>query len=310
MFSFRAFITERDITAYTNTLLMPSYMSYLCRDPLDPKQQSPNVNGREAIRLFYSGEGRLEEVLLDPDTHALAILTSLAHKINPEKIVLPSDAVWTWGREKNSDDDHSFVIHLYFKPKEELLNDESEQIFSPRDAYASVSLRKLFISNEVIKKYILQRIRMILTADSPLLADPAFENNINTPKNSASDSSSKETFDFIRAVDGYRFQFHNLAGELIFDSVDTIRDIIRFARVERSLGYISDFVSINWQKNGPENTPDGFFFDLEKKIESNEKMEKIVPKQRYDTPVANFVADFVRPEDFDKAANFDTPEDP
>lgn len=300
MFSFRAFITERDISAYTNTLLMPSYMSYLCREPLEAEQQPQNVNGREAIRLLYSGEGRLEEVLLDPDTHAMAILTSLPCKINPDRIVLPSDAVWTWEKDKTSAD-RSFVINLYFKPKEDFLDCESEQIFSSRDAYASVSLRRLFIGNEVIRKYILKRIQKILAPDSSLLADHAFDNDKNAGKN-----TDEVSFNFVRAVDGYRFQFHGLAGELIFDSADIIRDIVRFARVERSLGYISDIVRVDWKKCCPENTADGFFFDLEKKITNDEKVVRIIQKSVCAEPVR---ADFILPEDLDKAANFDRSDD-
>ncbi len=255
MFSFRVFLTERDIAAYTNTLLMPSYMSHLCRETLDIDNQPQNVNGKESLKIYYSGEGRFEEISLDPDNHALAILSSLTCKPDPGKILLPSDSIWTWSASEKYPEDHSFTVNLYFKPKNELLDRESPIIYSPREAYASVSRRELFLGNQVIKKYVLERIRNVLAEDSPLLRDPVFLYEKD-------DVDSLNGFEFSRAGDGYRFRFDNIAGELIFDSIDIVRDLVHFARLDRALQYLSEFVCIDWKQVRPEISQEGFSLAL------------------------------------------------
>lgn len=252
MLSFKAIITEQDIENYTRSLILPSYMAYLTMDPFHFSDQAYNANGREPLIVSYSGEGRLEEVSLDPCDHALSILFEAQLGIDPSKIVLPADAVWNWsGCSEMKDREGS--MNLFFLSRNRFLEYESKMIFSAREAYISVSRHELFLSQSIIKEYLMERIRVIMLPDSPYM-------NLLSQKGMEELNSDSQSFSMSTAPDGFRFSLGKIEGSFTIDSPEIFKDLLLFAHLERAYGMIEEYIQFDWKKALPRLFDNGLYF--------------------------------------------------
>lgn len=206
MIDFWARLDETDVEKYAKTLILPEYMSHLNLRPFSLSEQRESASGREPLTLLYVGDGRLEELELQPERDALPLIASLDLGVNPEKIRLPnSGAYWTWndfgpthpffsepldsenGDEDAPNDDKtpSRCLRVYFEPRETTFSQTLK--FDAQDAYVSVSRQEIFFSWRVLQAYLEARCRDLL-AD----AYDATPNNVSTA--SAQETELKQPF--------------------------------------------------------------------------------------------------------------------
>ncbi|MGL6196563.1 MAG: hypothetical protein ACRC2T_17250, partial [Thermoguttaceae bacterium] len=156
MLSFWAKIDETDIEAFAGTLVLPVYMSHLSLAPFIFANQAANANGRQPLCITYVGQGRVEELALKPEKHALDLLRFVFPTIVPDSVRLSkNDAIWFW--KKN--------LLIYFEPTNSKL-DFSETLsevpsFSPFQTYVSVSRKELFIGIQVLTAFFREWIRRL-----------------------------------------------------------------------------------------------------------------------------------------------------
>ncbi len=268
MFDFRAIIDETDIVNYVKTLILPPYMSYLKIEPFRFSEQVHNTAGRESLRVAYAEEGRLEEVQLSPEDHALPILTSLALGLDPNTIEIPKDSVWTWTPDRLSDISYdengnkngtlntANTMNLFFNPRDYSFDHEYKGVLQPHQAYISVSKQILYIELSVVKRYILERIGAILLPDSPMQLK-IFMQMEKCPTL----SDKKDDLYVTLMADGYRFQCGRLAGEMIFDSGKVFYDLVRFAKLDQAYKYIEEYIQFDWMNTAPRFSKDGILFE-------------------------------------------------
>ncbi|MDO5554180.1 MAG: hypothetical protein Q4G68_10505 [Planctomycetia bacterium] len=263
MLSFWANVTENDVVNYTRSLILQDYMSHLAMDPFHFADQAYNRTGMEPLVISYSGEGRLEEVALDPATHARPLLASLRPAILPGRTVLPDDAIWSWaaspdnggltpgGCENDVRAAESVTapsakptMRIYFASVPGILGEESPVAFPAREAYVSVSRGELFLSTEVICAYLSSRCRYFL--EDAVHGVPGNDDLTLAP-----------------IAGGYHFQLGAVAGELILSCDQVLDDLILFARLQRSIGYLTDIVTIDWKNRPIEMNPAGVLIRFE-----------------------------------------------
>ncbi|MDO5580896.1 MAG: hypothetical protein Q4G69_07155 [Planctomycetia bacterium] len=273
MLFYKAFINEQDIENYTRSLILPSYMAYLTMDPFHFADQMYNANGRESLIVSYSGEGRLEEVALDPETHASAILRESHFGIDLSKVLLPEDSCWNWSG--NSERKDQKIMNLFFLPRDPFLGYESKEIFAARDAYISVSRQELFLSRKIIREYLMERLRAILFPDSPYMLilandDPeeakmSSSDQFSRYEDSEEDGEEEKTdggsrFSLNTAPDGFRFTIGKLEGSFTIDSPEIFRDLLQFAHLERAYKMIEEYIHFDWTNAIPRTEEEGLFF--------------------------------------------------
>ncbi|MBR4834074.1 MAG: hypothetical protein IKU86_07070 [Thermoguttaceae bacterium] len=171
MIDFWARIDESDVEKYAKTLILPEYMSHLKLLPFSLSEQVESASGREPLTLTYVGDGRLEELTLEPERDAAPLIASLDLGVNVEKIRIASAGpCWTWNdfgpshpfyarpldstpsaAETNDAESRRF-LRVYFEPKEERFRQELK--FDACDAYVSVSRREIFFSWRVLRAYL------------------------------------------------------------------------------------------------------------------------------------------------------------
>ncbi len=197
MIDFWARIDESDVEKYAKTLILPEYMSHLKLRPFSLSEQVESASGREPLTLSYVGDGRLEELTLEPERDAAPLIASLDLGVNVEKIrIATSGPCWTWNdfgpshpfyarpldseisNDETSDAESRRFLRVYFEPKETRFR--SELKFDAQDAYVSVSRREIFFSWRVLRAYLEARCL-------DLLADDA------TPTENATSASETQT---------------------------------------------------------------------------------------------------------------------
>lgn len=243
MLSFWATVTEKEVENYARTLLLPDYMSHLVMDSFHFADQPFNQGGQEPLVITYSGDGRLEEIHLRPGEHAIRILANLKPPLLPGRIELPRDAVWSWSRENSGVECPTGssipVMRVYFSPHPACLEEESACPFPARDAYVSVSRGEIFLSKKVLVAYLGRQCDRVSTTEE------------------------EELPHLIPIAGGYRFQQGVIGGELLVAPDRVLDDLLFFARLKRSLGYLADSVSIDWTACPPELSPDGILIRFE-----------------------------------------------
>ncbi len=231
MLTFWANVREADIEHYARSLVLPAFMSHLRMDPFSFSQQQHNADGREPLVVLYSGDGRLEEILLKPEKHALAILGSLDTQIDTQKVSLPDGPIWTWsgGSEETPE------LRLYFVPLAPGLNRESSDVFPPAQAYLSVSRKELFISESVIRLYFEQCCKAIVSGSNKADSLP----------------------EWTQSSSGLRFRCGQIGGEWIVSMDAVMDDLLCFARLKRAAQYLEPTQPIDWSDGDIELRDDG-----------------------------------------------------
>lgn len=192
MIDFWARLDESDVEKYAKTLILPEYMSHLNLRPFSLSEQRESASGREPLTLLYVGDGRLEELELQPERDALPLIASLDLGVNLEKISLPnSGAYWTWNdfgpthpffseplESENGDEDapnddktSTRCLRVYFEPRQTTFSQTLK--FDAQEAYVSVSRQEIFFSWRVLQAYLEARCLDLLDDATAPLNDSA-----------------------------------------------------------------------------------------------------------------------------------------
>lgn len=218
MIDFWARIDETDVENYAKTLILPEYMSHLKLRPFSFSEQVESASGREPLTLAYVGDGRLEELTLEPERDAAALIASLDLGVDVEKIqIATSGPCWTWNDfgpthpffsrpldEESAEDDAAArrFLRVYFEPREKRFL--RELTFDASDAYVSVSRREIFFSWRVLRACLEARCRDLLVADgapSDAAPRPVEDADADEPLDDVSPSDAVESPDRPRRVD-------------------------------------------------------------------------------------------------------------
>ena len=219
MIDFWARLDESDVEKYAKTLILPEYMSHLSLRPFSLSEQRESASGREPLTLVYVGDGRLEELELQPERDALPLIASLPLGLNPEKIRLSNNgACWTWNEfgpshpffansvesEKSdktppNDAASSRFLRVYFEPREKTFSKTLR--FDAQDAYVSVSRREIFFSWRVLEAYLKARCLDLLAPSSRDVVPPNETAQNVTPENDAPENDAEPQAITPRRVD-------------------------------------------------------------------------------------------------------------
>ncbi|MGL6227470.1 MAG: hypothetical protein ACRC10_12695 [Thermoguttaceae bacterium] len=239
MLSFWAYIDESDIEAFAGTLLLPRYMSHLSLAPFHFGNQYPNSDGRVPLILTYIGEGRVEEMSLEPEQHALDLLHYAIPALKRGMVQLPGqEAVWNWtlnGSKNQRHLDSHAGLHVYFEPIVKTLPSLSPEssTFSPFQTYVSVSRKELFLGSQVFSAYFQAWINLL--TNHLMLENTASE---NIPLSFI--QSESLTLDC--TPNGFTFSTSKMGGELLLENDTVFVDLLRFAGLKEPLNAIADFV--------------------------------------------------------------------
>ena len=282
MISLWVLLNEKEMDNYVKTLILPEYMSHLSVCPFRFSQQTPNTTGREPLIVAYSGDCRLEEILLTPEKHALAMIDSLRQKPDRNKILLSTDAIWTWptipgayhgsvidrfnenrfkknGLERQVEDQSdsgssSLSMRIYIHPIV-----EPEVTFTDRFptewAYISVSRGELFISRTIIAKYIEQYCLLLMDQTEN-------DSHRNPGKSPGKDEKTQPVFEMSTVSGGYAFQLGSIAGEMIINTDDEIERIMASAGLLKAIQQLSVACPVNWQNGNKQISDSGIFISF------------------------------------------------
>jgi len=221
MISLWALVSERDVEAFADSLVLPVYLAHLRLAPFRFAEQAKNVEGREPLVLCYVGDGRLEEFQLPPEEHALAMIRSVCPGIVASRLQLPrDDARWHW-------DDSGGPMRIYFAPTATALGHSGPR---PPDqaAYVSVSRQRVFVGRPLVEDYLRAWLRRLGIDDA------------------------QARFQFATPFGGVELCAGPIAGQMLLDDVAMAEDLVRFAGLEQPLAEVRDFVRLDLAGGGPE----------------------------------------------------------
>lgn len=250
MLTFWGLLTEEDIDHYIGTVLLPSYMSHLKREPFRFDGPSSENNGCRTLRIQYYGDGRVEEYEIEPENHALKMLQSTGLSLNGESIrISREDPIWNWSsaytRTATDDDDtelsERISLRIYFEPTFEKLGIDATKAFDPRRCHVSVSRKEMFLGREVMQRYFAAWLERL--GDEPGL--PEMETGPG----------------------GWTFHGIRLGGEFVLQENDIFRDLLCFSGLARTLRSVSDQVRLDLSDAETEQDEDGIRFRLVPAIE-------------------------------------------
>jgi hypothetical protein len=237
MISLWVLVSQHDVQAYAGTLLLPSYLSHLRLGPFEFSAQGENRDGQEPLRLTYVGAGRLEEVLLEPKQHALGLIRHVCPNIDASRIQLPrDDASWHWTTSAERPE----PMRVYFAPTTRRLSSISPPIPS-EEAYVSVSRGHVFIGRRVVQSYLEAWLASLG------ISDPLAEFDFGTPSGEV------------------EFRAGAVGGQLSLSDDVLAEDIMRFAGLEKPLGYVSELVELDLRSAGEDGSgvyDDGIYIHL------------------------------------------------
>lgn len=249
MISMWAALSEEDVQAYAGTLILPSYLSHLRLAPFRFAAQSESCHGQEPLRLTYLGEGRLEEFLLQPKEHTLAMIRFVCPGIDASRIQLPrDDAHWHWTTTAEPPE----KMRVYFAPTTRRLRGAGS--LPPSDeAYVSVSRGHVFIGRSVVKSYL-----------EAWLASLGIDEAVTE-------------FDFGTPSSDIEFTAGAIGGQTYLSDQVMAEDLIRFAGLDRALAYVSAFVQLDLDSMGREGggiDEEGIYIHLSPADERSEDLPR------------------------------------
>ncbi len=219
MLSLWTVLQASDVEAYAASLLLPSYVAHLQLQSIDFSTQARNCHGCEPLRLTYVGEGRLEELSLDPEQHALAMIRFRLPGIDTSRLHLPRDeATWSWAAHG----EHSESMRIFFAPTTEVLGrrvapNSAASVPLP-NAYVSVTRGHAFVGRTAVEAYLRAWLDHLgLTRDT-------LQCQWESPSG------------------GIEFRSDGLGGELLLDNFPMARDMLHFAGLDTVLAQVADLV--------------------------------------------------------------------
>jgi hypothetical protein len=245
MISMWALLSEDDVRAYAATVILPPYLSHLRLGPFRFAAQGENRDGREPLRLTYLGPGRLEEFVLDPREHALAMIQFICPKIDAARIQLPrDDASWHWTASADPPED----MRIYFAPATRRLSGSAT--LSPcEDAYVSVSRGHVFVGRSAVKSYLEAWLSRLGIGDAVT------------------------QFEFGTPSGGIEFRAGAIGGEMFLCDEVLAEDLLRFAGLDRALNYVGNLVALDLGSVAQDRSgvyADGIYINLLGRVEESD----------------------------------------
>ncbi len=243
MISLWAFMKESDVEAYCSSLLLPSYLSHLRLGPFRFAVQSEDCDGQEPLKTTYIGDGRLEEFLLHPEEHALAMIRFVCPGIDTSRVHLPrDDASWHW----TTSADPAELMRIYFEPTIRSLHGSVAPPPLPQEAYVSVSRSHVFIGRSVVRAYLKAWLEFL-----GIHEDVA-------------------EFDFGTPSSGIEFAAGAIGGQMFLSDDVMAEDLMRFAGLDTALGHVSDLVELDMDSSAEDDSgiyEDGVYIKLAERVE-------------------------------------------
>lgn len=220
MISLWAWVGPSDVAAYAASLLLPAYMSHLGLAPFTFASQAPPRDGREPLVLTYVGDGRLEDLPLEPKEHALGLIRRVAPGVDIARVQLPQDdASWFWSAAEGD----GGRMRVYFAPTAAALGLRSADPPAER-AYVSVSRGHVFLGRTVIEEHVRAWLAHLgLDADG-------FQLELGASSGATEWSAGP------------------IAGQMLLDDV-TIEDLLRFAGLDKILAEVRGFAALSADPN-------------------------------------------------------------
>jgi hypothetical protein len=237
MIALWALLTEEDVEAYAGSLVLPRYLAHLRLESFRFATQSPNRDGRDPLKLLYSGSGRLEEYRLDPTEHAVGMIRFLCPRIDLARIRLPrDDAFWHWSTTAQPPQ----PMRVYFAPTTETLSGVPPMRPS-EEAYVSVSRGHVFIGRRVVEEYLKAWFKLLGIVFSEVECQ------------------------FGTAI-GVEFATGMVGGQFLLDSEATAQDVVRFAGLKTALAHVGESARLDFHNTEGRNGifEDGIYLPLSK----------------------------------------------
>lgn len=262
MLIFWANIDESDVEGFAGTLLLPSYMSHLTLSPFRIGDQPHNFDGLQPFILTYTGQGRVEQLAVAPQKHALQLLRYAVPALDFDWIRLSTNgAIWNWdvpaakqdfasSRQESSKESSLLKNHslpefrIYFEAIFHSLQSGSQKNhFSPFQTYVSVSRKEMFIGSQILAAYFQAWINRLLRRDSFPFKTPFCEESQKQilPKNSSREFWDNPAFALNLTSNRVRFAMQNIGGEWSVEEDDVFFDLLEFAGLKPPLKEIEQY---------------------------------------------------------------------
>lgn len=212
MFLFWANIDEADVEGFAGTLLLPSYMSHLTLAPFRIIDQPHNFDGQQPFILTYTGRGRVEQLPVSPQKHALPLLQYAVPALHFDAIrISKKNAIWNWDAPVPQ-------FRIYFEPVFHSLQLGSQgDRFSPFQTYVSVSRKEMFIGTQILAAYFHAWM-------DRLMGKTLF--HLETQESS---------FSLDMSAGRVRFAMHNIGTEWSVEQDEVFYDLLEFSGLKSSL---------------------------------------------------------------------------
>ncbi len=237
MLSLWAIVQPNDVARYAATLVLPSYLSHLCLEPVSFADQSSSCDGHESLQLTYRGQGRLEHYRLSPEEHALGLLCQVCPGVDVARVHLPrDDAHWHWSAAS----DAPASMRIYFAPTAQTLPDKLNGR-PAENAYVSVTRGYAFVGRSVVESYLADWLARLGIEAGPIRCD------------------------FQPPGGGVEFSGQGIGGQLLLDDETSATDLLRFAGLETALGDVGDFAVLDLEAGGgclPGDNEEGVYLGL------------------------------------------------
>ncbi len=243
-------LSEEDISAYAGMLILPSFMAHLERSPFRFADQTLANDGVQALRLFYTGEGRYEEYELQPDKHALSLLRHVCPNCHLEHLRFRDEEPrWRWSRSfQNSGPamsggaETAAALRIYFDPGRVSLPVESSRSFDPKQCHVSVTRMEINISRNALQHYVATWLDLWDDHSEAV--------------------SEKLLPDLDVMAGGFTFHRNKLGGEFTVLNDETLRDLFCYCRLSKTLEELQALVRPDFGSVETSISDEGLHFKL------------------------------------------------
>jgi hypothetical protein len=174
--------------------------------------------------------------MLEPESHALAMIRFVATGLDAQRIRLSmDDASWLWSDGEPSNPG----LRVYFAP---VATAVKKTLPGPigQEAYVSVSRRHVFLGRSVVEAYVTAWLEHLG------IAAPA-------------------SFEFGTPAGDIAFRAGSIGGQLVLDDRTTVEDLLHFAGLDKPLAQLRPFVAMELDAalpNGGEIQENGIYLPL------------------------------------------------
>ena len=210
MMIFTLTIQPEDVTRYMATVIVPGFLRNLRLEPVHFNTHSLNKDGTQALKLIYKAAGRVEELDLDPEEHALPLLREVLPSLALQNVnLVENSTLWTWNDE---------VMQIHFQVQTPPVT--IDEMIPTEEAYLSVSRREIFLSQKLFRRYFACKYAQ-LGLNFPEHAEVAWN----------------------PSVGGILCHAEKVSSQLVFTDTEAIEEILGFAHLTDILPSVESWVN-------------------------------------------------------------------